>query len=54
MELPDVEPDSEEMFDFGTWDRPGELAWVAHYLPGVRSFFAAVAKDGDAVICWLD
>lgn len=106
VELPDVEPDSEEMFDFldnleddwgygppsyltpvqvaaaasglaalteddlvcdvdphelnraevypGTWERPGELTWVAHYLPGVRSYFAAAAKDGDAVICWLD
>lgn len=106
VELPDVEPDSEEMFDFlenleddwgygppsyltpvqvaaaasrlasltegdlirgvdpkelseaeiypGIWERPGELAWVAHYLPDVRSFFAAAAKDGDAVICWLD
>jgi hypothetical protein len=105
VELPDVEPDSQEMFDFldelehdwgygppsyltpaqvaaaasrlaaltegdliggvdpaeltraeiypGTWDRPGELAWVAHYLPYVRSFFAAAAQDGDAVICWL-
>ncbi|TDB82079.1 YfbM family protein [Micromonospora sp. KC721] len=106
VELPDVEPDSDEMLDFlenleddwgygppsyltpvqvavaasqlaaltedelirgvdpqeldraeiypGVWERPGELAWVAHYLPGVRSFFAAAAKDGDAVICWLD
>ncbi|MET8352220.1 YfbM family protein [Micromonospora sp. NPDC005206] len=106
VELPDVEPDSDEMFDFlenleddwgygppsyltpvqvagaasqlaalteddlirgvdpqelkraeiypGTWEKPGELAWVAHYLPGARSFFAAAAKDGDAVICWLD
>jgi len=106
IELPDVEPDSEEMFDFlesleddwgygppsyltpeqvtaaaaqladlteedllrgvdpselngadiypGGWERPGELAWVAHYLPDVRSFFATAAKDGDAVICWLD
>ncbi|MFB9696586.1 DUF1877 family protein [Amorphoplanes digitatis] len=106
VELPDVEPDSEEMFDFlanleddwgygppsyltpdqvaaaaaqlatlteddlirgvdptelyraeiypGTWERPGELEWVAHYLPDVREFFAAAAKEGDAVICWLD
>ncbi|MEU5566843.1 DUF1877 family protein [Micromonospora musae] len=106
VELPDVEPDSEEMFDFlenleddwgygppsyltpgqvaaaaaqlaglteddlirgvdpqelnraevypGGWERPGELERVAHYLPDVRSFFAAAAKDGDAVICWLD
>ncbi|MBB2942731.1 hypothetical protein FB565_002444 [Actinoplanes lutulentus] len=38
----------------GTWERPGELLWVAHFLPGVKSFFAAAAKDGDAVICWLD
>jgi hypothetical protein len=106
VEFPDVEPDSEEMFDFlenleddwgygppsyltpaqvaaaasqlaelteddlirgvdpaelsraeiypDTWDRPGQLKWVAHYLPDVRNFFAAAAEDGDAVICWLD
>ncbi|MER6590230.1 DUF1877 family protein [Micromonospora chalcea] len=38
----------------GTWERPGELAWVAHRLPGVRNYFATAAKNGDAVICWLD
>ncbi|SCL54295.1 YfbM family protein [Micromonospora yangpuensis] len=106
VELPDVEPDSDEMFDFldnldddwgygppsyltptqvtaaatqlatltksdlihdvdpqelnqaeiypGNWERPGTLAWVTHYLPDVRSFFAAAATDGDGVICWLD
>ncbi|MFI5841360.1 YfbM family protein [Catenuloplanes sp. NPDC051500] len=106
VELPDVEPDSAEMFDFmdnleldwgygppsyltpaqvaaaasqlaelteddllrgvdpselqradvypGTWDRPGELSWVTHCLPDVQAFFTAAAKDGDAVICWLD
>jgi uncharacterized protein DUF1877 len=106
VELPDAEPDSEEMFDFldnleddwgygppsyltpaqvaaaaaqlatlteddlirdvdqseldraeiypGPWDRPGQLSWVAHYLPDVQRFFASAAKDGDAVICWLD
>ncbi|MFG1764600.1 DUF1877 family protein [Micromonospora parva] len=106
VELPDVEPDSDEMFDFlesleddwgygppsyltstdvataaarlatltddglirgvdpqelvraeiypGPWERPGALAWVAHYLPGVQSFFGAAARDGAAVICWLD
>ncbi|MEU8419683.1 YfbM family protein [Micromonospora sp. NPDC048835] len=106
VELPDVEPDSDEMYDFledldddwgygppsyltpvqvataasrlaalteeglirgvdpqeltradvypDTWDRPGALAWVAHYLPGVQNFFAAAARDGAAVICWLD
>ncbi|MFI6262687.1 DUF1877 family protein [Micromonospora sp. NPDC051006] len=35
------------------WDRPGELAWVAHFLPGVRDYFTAAAKNGDAVICWI-
>ncbi|WBB68589.1 YfbM family protein [Micromonospora sp. WMMD812] len=35
------------------WDRPGELAWVAHFLPGVRDYFIAAAKNGDAVICWI-
>ncbi|MFC5923803.1 hypothetical protein [Micromonospora vulcania] len=29
-------------------------AWVAHYLPGVQTFVAAAARDGAAVICWLD
>ncbi|MEU4427134.1 YfbM family protein [Actinoplanes sp. NPDC024001] len=106
VELPDVELDSDEMFDFlenlehdwgygppsylttvqvaagaarlatlteedllrgvdpaelnradvypGVWERPGELAWVAHHLPDVRAFFTAAAENGDAVICWLD
>ncbi|GAA2372349.1 hypothetical protein Cme02nite_00640 [Catellatospora methionotrophica] len=36
------------------WDRPDELPWAAHHLPGVKQFFASAAKDGDAVICWLD
>jgi hypothetical protein len=106
VELPDVEPDSDEMFDFlqnladdwgygppsyltpaqvvaaagqldgltgddlirgvdpaeltraeiypGFWDQPDQLSWLAHYLPEVRSFFAAAARNGDAVICWLD
>ncbi|MEU8298653.1 DUF1877 family protein [Micromonospora sp. NPDC048909] len=35
------------------WDRPGDLAWVAHFLPGVRDYFTAAAKNGDAVICWI-
>ncbi|MFI7080045.1 YfbM family protein [Micromonospora sp. NPDC049903] len=38
----------------GIWERPGMLEWAAHFLPDARSFFAAAAKDGDAVICWLD
>ena len=28
----------------GNWEKPGELLWVAHYLPDVQSFFAAAAK----------
>ncbi|WP_433496214.1 DUF1877 family protein [Micromonospora sp. CA-248089] len=36
------------------WDRDGELSWVTHHLPYARDFFAAAAKAGDAVICWLD
>ncbi|RKN49860.1 DUF1877 family protein [Micromonospora costi] len=35
------------------WDRPGELDWVAHFLPHVREYFTAAAKNGDAVICWV-
>ncbi|MGK5740472.1 DUF1877 family protein [Micromonospora sp. URMC 103] len=35
------------------WDRPGELEWVAHFLPYVRDYFTAAAKNGDAVVCWL-
>ncbi|MFK4243179.1 DUF1877 family protein [Micromonospora chokoriensis] len=38
----------------GPWEGPSELAWVAHYLPGVQTFFAAAARGGAAVICWLD
>ncbi len=36
------------------WDRPDELTWAVHCLPDVREFFAAAARDGDAVLCWLD
>jgi len=36
------------------WDRPDELGWVTHHLPYVTEFFTTAAKDGDAVICWLD
>ncbi len=38
----------------GGWQEPGRLAWAAGHLPDARVFFAAAAKDGDAVICWLD
>ncbi|GAA2616519.1 DUF1877 family protein [Paractinoplanes durhamensis] len=36
------------------WNDPRELAWAVHYLPEAREFFAAAAKDGDAILCWLD
>jgi hypothetical protein len=36
------------------WDRPGELEWLAGYVPDVRDYFAAAATVGDAVICWID
>ncbi|MEV1332957.1 DUF1877 family protein [Micromonospora costi] len=35
------------------WDRPGELDWVAHFVPHVREYFTAAATNGDAVICWV-
>lgn len=106
VELPDVEPDSDEMFDFlenleddwgygppsyltpaqvsaaaeqlaelteedlirgvdpaelteaeiypNFWDEQDQLPWIAHYLPSARTYFAAAAKNGEAVICWLD
>lgn len=38
----------------GHWEEPRRLAWVAHYLPDIREFFAAAAAKGDAVICWFD
>ncbi len=38
----------------GSWEQPGKLAWVTHFLPDARTFFAMAAKEGDAVICWLD
>ncbi|MFK4246143.1 DUF1877 family protein [Micromonospora chokoriensis] len=38
----------------GPWKGPRELTWLAHYLPGIQTFFAAGARDGAAVICWLD
>ncbi|MEV1288776.1 YfbM family protein [Micromonospora sp. NPDC049679] len=36
------------------WDRPDQLGWVTHHLPYAQRFFAAAAKEGDAIICWLD
>ncbi|MEH0827055.1 MULTISPECIES: DUF1877 family protein [unclassified Micromonospora] len=36
------------------WDRPDQLSWVTHHLPYAQRFFAAAAREGDAVICWLD
>ncbi len=38
----------------GGWTAPGRLAWVAGHLPAAQRFFAGAARDGDAVICWLD
>jgi hypothetical protein len=36
------------------WDRPNQLGWVTHHLPYAQKFFATAAKNGDAIICWLD
>jgi hypothetical protein len=36
-----------------TWDRPGELDRVNDRLPHMQEYFAAAAKNGDAIICWL-
>ncbi|MFY1672701.1 YfbM family protein [Plantactinospora sp. WMMB334] len=36
------------------WNRLEDLQWPSHYLPYVREFFTSAAKDGHAVICWLD
>ncbi|MFK3983516.1 YfbM family protein [Micromonospora sp. NPDC050397] len=36
------------------WDRPGELDWAVHHLSYVRRFFAAAARSGDGIICWID
>lgn len=36
------------------WDRPDQLGWVTHNLPYAQQFFTAAAREGDAVICWLD
>jgi hypothetical protein len=33
---------------------PRDLPWAVHYLPEIRDFFATAAKEGDAVLCWLD
>ncbi len=52
----DVDPaelDRAECYPRG-WTEPGRLEWVAGHLPDAQRFFAAAAKDGDAVICWLD
>ncbi|MEV0457905.1 DUF1877 family protein [Catellatospora methionotrophica] len=36
------------------WDQPNELTPTTHFLLGVKQFFALAAKEGDAIICWLD
>lgn len=35
------------------WGRPGELEWAVCHFPYVKEYFAAAAKDGDAVVCWI-
>lgn len=35
------------------WDRPDELRWAVSHLPEVKTYFAAAAAAGDAVICWI-
>ncbi|GAA1896298.1 DUF1877 family protein [Asanoa iriomotensis] len=36
------------------WDDPAELPWAAHALPSAQTLFAEAAKDGDAIICWIE
>jgi hypothetical protein len=35
------------------WDRPDELPWSVCHLADARTYFAAAAAAGDAVICWI-
>lgn len=35
------------------WDRPDELPWAVCHLPGVKVYFDAAAKAGDAILCWI-
>jgi hypothetical protein len=43
---------AEEIYP-NVWDRPGELPWAVGELPNVKTYFAAAAKAGDAIICWI-
>ena len=45
-------PDNLERFTFLSRGAL-ELCKAVHFLPDARAFFAAAAKDGDAIICWL-
>jgi hypothetical protein len=37
------------------WDRgPSELQWAVCELPWVKAYFEAAAKDGDAILCWIN
>lgn len=35
------------------WDRPGELEQLGHHYDYLPTYFAAAARAGDAVICWI-
>ena len=37
-----------------SWKRPEDLRWAAHTLTDAQEFFALAAKNGEAVVCWLD
>jgi hypothetical protein len=36
------------------WDGPESLEWARHWYVGLTQFFEAAARDGDAMLIWLD
>ncbi|MFB7244317.1 DUF1877 domain-containing protein [Streptomyces populi] len=36
------------------WDTPDSLEWGREYHSGLVQFFGAAARDGDAILVWLD
>ncbi|MGW1888508.1 YfbM family protein [Streptomyces sp. NPDC001970] len=42
-----------EVYPLG-WDTPESLEWARDWYAGLTEFFEAAARDGDAMLVWLD
>ncbi|MFE7425666.1 MULTISPECIES: DUF1877 family protein [unclassified Streptomyces] len=36
------------------WEEPGALDWAGDWFTGLTAYFEAAARDGHAVVVWLD